>query len=78
MSIIGNIIEKLTTSKEAVSRVSANSLIDRLNESGVTEVVLTGNEATELRKQIAERLGRDLVDTPLPDSWNGVQIKVQP
>jgi len=77
MGFIGNMIEKLTVSKDSVSRLSANQLIDRLNTPGVEEVELTESEATELRKHLAERLGRDLVNTPLPYSYNGVRLLVK-
>ena len=70
MGFIGNIIEKLTVSKDSVSRLNANKLIDRLNTPGQEVIELTESEAQELRKHIAERLGRELLDTPLPASYN--------
>jgi len=78
MGIISNIIERLTISESAVSRVNAKSLIDRLDEPGAKAVVITRAEAIEFKQHLAEKLGRDLVDTPLPDSYNGVQIIVDP
>jgi hypothetical protein len=78
VSFIGNIIDRLTVSKASVNRLNANELIDRINQSDVERVVLSENEATELRKQIAERLGRELADTPLPDSYNGTEIIIDP
>jgi hypothetical protein len=76
MGLINYILEKLTVSDISVSRLNANELIDKINSLGVERVVLSENEATELRKNIAERLGRELADTPLPDSFNGVQLVV--
>lgn len=75
MGLLNWIIEKMSEpDKTAQGRVHAETLIERLNQPGVESVELTLNEVTQLRKHIAERLGRELADTPAPDNYNGIQI----
>jgi hypothetical protein len=78
VDIIGNIIERLTVSKASQERLHARELIERIEELGQGRVVLSTGEARELRIYLADRLGRELADTPLPDSYNNVEIVVDP
>jgi len=77
MGIIDYIIENLTVSKQSGERLHARELIERIEELGSGRFELTADEARELQKHIAEKLGRDLADTPLPDSYNGVQLVIK-
>jgi len=78
MKWINRMIDKLLESEPANQRLTVNRLLDELNKPGVERFVLSEHEASQLRKILAERLGREMADTPLPDYYNNVKLIIDP
>ena len=72
MNFIGKIIEKLKANNDSNNRIKAENIIAKINDPSVSELFLDTHEVILIRQYLAEKMGREFCDTPLPESYNGV------